>query len=1310
MRKQFIDLLIHSTINSQCGPDSTEMSVGKCKSVFFEQYGNFLSCELGKFEKYVESREDFSVSKQLICQTSTGKRIAKRWLIATSNTAVASTSASELNIMNSSSSGSCETEQRTSEWIMSNESSRDETKSLNTEILSKHFGNFDSRFAYFLISGKLPSSGFLSKLTNVPWLRVFDYDPNSRETGLLVTIESQIKEKRNFTISTANDPFQTLSEQATDWFFTLGFSDKPDTLSQKQPYQWYCKNKDIMEQQSKEIASFCSCRYLPVFTILWYNICEDDTLCLDWFLSALLPYFAVNPVCKILLCIEETSFEQCGISQLVRKYQLDSAVLKVSLSYICDWLSNATIAKSLPQSSGIRLPKAVNEDDTSGFAEISEELLWIQQYIELLPLRNMADSEGTEQKAIGKDFVKGGTVTWLDLVHRKAIERKDQKMLFDHLVKNLKSDVKQIVSFKIFHSPGGGGTTFARQLLWYLHTEAPCGVVLTHPTFSIASVLERVQLLYEKCQLPILLLVEGVSDYEVQQFYESCKHFVVILHVQRYNYNIPKKRFDPDAQQFYYLPENLTKKEADKLVDLLSEFAPEKKKALMNLAKDVNIEDKFLFEFGLTAFNLEFKGVQNFVDGHLELNHQSYSSVKDLSSWQQVVAYLSLVLYYGQGSLPREVFNHLLNKNPFSGVAFGDLGFSGQKFVVEFNRQWKINYYAVAKEILEQILSITSSGSLFTKGDRLSKAAQPNLHELVIMFIGMLKEAMGKNNSEHILKQLSNVILRRDYKELDDGDTFEKRHYSRLLEDVGSDENRIEILHCLTDAFPFNYEFHAHKGRMLNMMSRFDEAETSLQTALKLRINERLNKRQEWPDNVRGRLHHMFGFACRKRAIYELYESERRQPNLSKVMEIIKTAVKHFNEGRRYAIYNRSYGYIGEVRVRLLLVEFVDKRKSDYPNGCAEAFNGELDRKCIQLSEFIRESHLVCDQLLAECQRYTSDAELKGVKDFSNCVNKFVMCFHKVCVNQKYWEKSSSNVSMRRSRIASLKMMYYSRGSGKVPCVDDMDKEKHVKELIRLHEETFRQAFAHDIHSLSISNDMLEWLEAIRHHKVEDNYNLTKVLHTIESWERRNEVGYASYYLYILYFLLAVYTPGQKMRLSFYFKAEELRKKLKTAKYRQVNTRLTREWLADHDKLTIRKLICRSKLGLWDNTTRFWKDSPAVKCLQVCTGIIVKSSHKQDGIIQLDVPDRNLKERIEVSYYPAFYKLFGNRYSEQSIPVEFFIGFSVERGAEALSVKKLLQTFCTLCGLNTRLITLNQEDGGICNKCKKPVGVNQPAA
>ena len=840
MRKQFIDVLIHSVINPQRKEDSTEMSISECKSKYSHHYGNFLSCEMGKFEKYVKNRNGFSVTKQLIRQSSIGMQTAKQWPLAASNSAVSSTN-SEPNIMNPSSSGSGDAEQRTSEWVLSNELSRNEVKSLNTEILSKHFGNFDSRYAYFLISSKIPSCSFLSKLTNVPWLRVFDFDPNSRENGLLVSIENLIKKKRSFTISTANDTYQALSERATDWFFTMGFSDKPDTLEECQPYQWYCKNKEIMEQQGKDIASFCSCRYLPVFVILWYNFHEDDTLCLDWFLSVLLPYFVVNPVCKILLCTEEMHFEQYGLSQLVKKYQLQSAVLKVSLDCVCDWLSHASMGNSL-QPSGIRLPKAVTDDDKSGYVEISEQLLWIQQHIELLPLRNMEEEKKTNQKDIGKDFVKGGTVTWSDLVHRKAIERKDRKMLYDHLLKNLKFNVKQIVSFKIFHSPGGGGTTFARQLLWYLHSEAPCGVVITHPNFVISPVLERVHLLYEKCQLPILLLVEGVSDYEVQQLYENCKHYVVILQVQRYTFDIPKNQVDLDSQQYYYLPGNLTTEEANKLVDLLSEFAPAKKSALMALAKDVSVEEKFLFEFGLTAFNFEFKGVQNYVNGYLDLNYQSYSSVKDLKPWQQVVVYLSLVLYYGQGALPREVFNHLFKKDLYAGVALSDLEFLGQKFVVEIGTDWKINYYAVAKEILEQVLSITSSRSYF-KGDRLSKAAQPNLHDLVIEFIRMLKQAMGKNNSEYILKQVSNVILRRDYKELDDEDVFEKRHsISRLLEDVMNDDNRIKILQCLTDAFPFHHEFHAHKGRMLNMMGQFDEAETSLQTALTLRINERANR------------------------------------------------------------------------------------------------------------------------------------------------------------------------------------------------------------------------------------------------------------------------------------------------------------------------------------------------------------------------------------------------------------------------------------------------------------------------------------
>ena len=1295
------------------------MSVLECESRFTAIYGKFVCLEVGKLVTYLNKRKVFEVSSngRSISLTSIFKKSCKKWIqkvsvVSNDDTQLPSPafqSKRSVSLPSETSAGL-----QTCEWVTEckSDSAFSQDCSFENDFLL-HFSGANSDFAFVLVCSKLPFAvGNVAKgVANIPWLRVYDFDENSRKNGLLLIVENLIKKQRYFTISTPNlqlasdrDYNQSLSEQATDWFFPKGFSDKPKTLFSCSPYIWHCRSKTVFEQQGVDIANYCSCLYVPVILILWYDYAPDDIICLDFFLSSLLlPFQSENALgYKILLCLDSIPDKTSPLYPLISKYQLRQYVMP--LEKVCDLLSKATI-RPAEQISRVKLPKAISDDDNSGCVEISEELTWIQQYIEVLPLKSLKDSESEKNGEIGKEFLKGDVVTWIDLAHGKAVERDKLQTVLRILANDIKSDTKKIVLYKILHAPGGGGTTFARQLLWYLHTEVPCGVVVPHPTFSVSQLLESVNLLYEKTQLPVVLLVDGRSDYEVEQLYKQCKAAIVVLHVQRCNFEFPNSTEPELAFSIEdYLPGHVTNNEANKLVDLFSKFAPQSRSALELLASDQS-ERKHIFEFGLTAFNLQFKGVHTYVKGYLGLNTKGFNVLSNLHPWQKVVAYLSLVQFYGQGGLPKKVFQHVLKGDAYGSSSLYDLGYSGRQLVVENNKEWKINYYAVAKEILNQILS-----GLFSKfsESKLSKAARVNLHELVFDFIHMLKEAMGNNVSESILLQLSNVILRRDYREMDVDDVYEKRRpFSRLLEDVVEDENRIKVLKALTSAFPLYCEFHAHLGRMLNIMGWYDEAEVSLQKALDLRKKEREVKGVTWSDNVRGRFHHMFGFACRRRANHELSNSQKKgtKPNLPVIFKIIKKAVYHFTEGRKYVTYNRSYGYIGEVRVRLLIAEYVQNNHKEYPDGCVEAFNGVLDEKDIQLSEFIRDTHPVCDQLLAECHRYSYETELKDVKDFYPCMDKFIKCFQGVMGSQKVWQESKSNIAIRRSKIASLKMQYFCKGAKRIPNVDDIENVEDVKSLISNHEETLREVLSStNYQTVSISYDALEWLEAIRHRSIKNNYSLINVLQTVEAWEKRNEVGYSTFYLYVLHFLLALYSPGIKTSSHYYSKAVDSRRKLKSSKQRFVNTRLTREWLADHDAPTIRKLVCRNKLGVWDRDARFWKDSEAISQLEVCTGIVVQSFYKRHGVIKLDVANPYIQ--VEIVFYPAYYNLFGSRYSHQSTPVEFFIGFSAELGAEAFSVKALQQNFCAHCKSLSNTITLNQPEGGVCSKCTIPLEMN----
>ncbi|CAK8679256.1 unnamed protein product [Clavelina lepadiformis] len=1189
----------------------------------------------------------------------------------------------EDNLSNNNRNAPCDTT-RTGEWVV--ESIKQQNlppKSDEMEWLSNQLKVKDEDPSYFLLCSKLDSGSDLKGVANIPWLKVFDFDRESRNIGLLSGIEKCIKSTRNLTISTSNDVSKPLSECATDWYFPLGFSDRQDTIHDSQPSKWYSSVKNNLENQYLEMNDFCLLKSLPVFLILWYSKNKDTLQCLNLVLLHL--YSVIKDPKRVILCTDENPSEI--LNQFIYKDELLSSVRVIPIQDVCYCLAQAGIPQ-LPKPGTIYLPRAINDEYPNlTSVEVTDDILWIRQFIELLPIRNLDEVKQKESMDAGKEFVRGGIITWDELAMGNiAVNRDAQKLIYSQIQKHILDERRSLI-IKILHAPGGGGTTFARQLLWYLHTEVPCGVVQPSPMLPTTHLVECVEFLFEKTVLPVVLLIDGTSDFEIEQLYGNCNYAIVILHVQRYIGDI-KNRYD-SVRQTCYLPGSVSQQEAQKLCKVYSTFSPSRKEALKSLTSNCSDEKLHIYEYGLTAFNHEFKGVKNYVNGYMELQNQGFT-LQALLPWQKVVAFLSLVMYYGQSGLLKAVFHHLIKPEDRSMyVSFNDLNFSGQQFVIESNGEWKINYYIIAKEILEQIL--LRSGPKHETSQHLSVEACSNLHELVIDFILMLKEAMKGSSSDRIVKTLADTILRRDYKDMLDIND-ERKSLSRLLENIPLWENRIKILQELSEAFPDNVEFRAHLGRLHNLNGDFASAQESLKYALELRTKARIGS----PDNMRARILHMLGFAFLRRAKSIVNDRHGIQPRevIPDLLHYVKEAIKYFNEGRRYATYNLSYGYIGEVRARLFVAGYVHKH---IPGGCLAAFNNTLQN--VALSQFIRESHSACDQRLAECQRYTSDAELKKINHYLFSLQKFHQFYKGVTSRLKIWSKFNSNIPMQRSEIASLKMQYNSSENVQAPSLENVNNKRDVDKIIRLYEKTIQEIFFKDLKDVYISLDMHGWLEAIRHPLADDHHELVNVLHIVERWKSRNELGFATFYLYVIYFVLAMYYPGQKLNMEYIDKCKELRQSMKANTNWTLKKLFTQEWLAVHDDLTIRKLVSRNKLGEWDKDKRFWKDPQKIKLLQVCAGTVTRSSHPLRGSIALTIPFQFARHSLEVYFLPIRYGLVGNRYSEQSQRVEFFIGFNYERGAEALSVRKLERSTCKRCRKVKEIITLHQEEKEKCMDC-----------
>ena len=1316
-RAFYAELLLHSVINPCRSLEPKQILYDDLAKAFGEKYGAFRYLLCGNLKRRVENSSGLMVQGEVVLQNKQGAVLGNNWHLQLSITS------KSVCFPEKNSKAVCNTvpipkvneqKQRTSQWVfrqseeLINISKFPKMNWDETEPLQRLLPDFGLQYSFFLISGKNTPPDRFNGISNIPWLKVFDFNVESKNNGLLSSVENIWKRKWYSTLSTCSTGPKPLSNDSTDWFFPLGYSDMGDTLFDGSPLAWFNSNKALLDKQFSSIANFCALQTVPVFLILWYDPEKNNVRYLNCILSVLSPAFKSDKLPKqIILCYDKKSCNNSSFQDVVEFYELKDTTIDISAETVYKWLARQSVPIQ-PEQDVMRLPANKTIADNE-IVEVTDKvlLLWIQQFVEILPLESQSTIDSRKSVDFGKDFVKGGIISWDELASgSKLAVRRDGK---ENVWKCLKTEVlekKKSVVLRIQHAPGGGGTTFARQLLWDFHFKLPCGVVKANLTLSIAQISEAVRHLYDQANLPVVLLIDGHSEFEINQIFENCKYAVVILHVQRYSKEISHTDFSASSTTCR-LTGRVTFKEAVNLTKVYSSFSPSSAKTLERFTNDVKNEKKkrFVFEYGLAAFNHEFKGVRKYVQGYLERQKQK-DGVKNLHDWQRVIGYLSLALYYGQSGVHRETFRSLVDVKEDKFVSLKHLHYSGSQFIIETKGEWKISHNIVAKEILEQILCSCASTPTDSTEPELSVEARKNLHELVIDFILMIQAASEGYAPEKLIHLLTNMIIRRDYSEVDksDGITSSKAsRHSKLLEDI-PEPNRVSILEHLTAAFPQNAEFHAHLGRLLNIIKEFERGESSLQTALRIRNEECQNLEPDFTDDRLSRIHHMIGVGYSRRAEHE--HKRVSTGNYQSMLEYVKKAVDHFGEARRHTTYSLSYGCLGEINVRLLLVEFVHQKFSE---GCTRAINFKLGRKHVELSEFVLQSHAVCDRLLALSLQYSTEQELKRIRTYTNCIEKFNYLYGNIRseMSMQFKRETNPNISMQRSQITCLKMENRPNSNGSKrpsrPCIENVRNSKDLQKIIRLYESIFRQVFREGHKHESISVDVLEWLEAIRHRYAPDEYTLEQVLQIVKNWEKKNEPGYATFYLYVINFMLAVFSAGANLNMQYYNTAMQLKEKLLMQRYKCDVTKMQvwrLEWIAHHINATsVRKLINREKLGSWDKEKRFWKNKEDMQKLQVFTGTVIQSNHPLKGNINLDTIQSLCKFRVEVYFVPKLYNLDQSRYAEQKQRVEFCIGFSCKHGAEAFEVKKLEKGFCLSCSLEAEIITHNQPHGGRCRNC-----------
>ncbi|XP_029363588.1 sterile alpha motif domain-containing protein 9-like [Echeneis naucrates] len=524
----------------------------------------------------------------------------------------------------------------------------------------------------------------------------------------------------------------------------------------------------------------------------------------------------------------------------------------------------------------------------------------------------------SEEKAnIEQQFYHGGKVTWLNfwLAENNHVGEVIQREAY-HDVSRLLSDVltynadqTPVANINIYHHPGSGGSTVARQVLWNNRKNLRCAVV--KPSYTASLVAQHAVDLREyeetdpqKC-LPVLLLIEDPD----KEYLDDLKNELeVAIHNKRIMYgtlcfillscrrsNDPEGRCREAALQNVSVTHRLSTQEKKK-------FAGKREK----LVEQYELNFILTFVLMTEGFNEDY--VQHFVRNLLQ-DIQLHSVVTRL------ILYVALLNTYVQNSfisqshcealLGLTIYMERFQRHEFERSLSDQarlllLYLRDEKTHI---KSIKIIHPLVAKEILQQLL-----GSTQTQSD----LAMQLLCEDVLF-----EHRFGREQYQSFLRAL---FIRRS--RISKGDKFDSL-FSPLIEHVRENENSpdkaIELLKKAFDCFHKDPFFAQQLARLHYTYEKFEEAKDWAETAAKLLPNN------SYILDTKGQVYKKW-FQAKCKAI-ESGDIPVTAQNTADAVETALKAQEYFQECQRAAEKEmenaNSSGFFAEVEVGLSLLKLI---------------------------------------------------------------------------------------------------------------------------------------------------------------------------------------------------------------------------------------------------------------------------------------------------------------------------------------------------------------------------------------------------
>ncbi|MBN3307558.1 SAM9L protein, partial [Amia calva] len=692
---------------------------------------------------------------------------------------------------------------------------------------------------YILVTNKFPREDLnaIDFLLNMKIFCVFDFDPDSKVSGFCNKYQehhaANLHFLQNYKLQggvSINDFVRHLQLfEQTSWIFCNGRNDYHGNEVACDEMTWIKTKKTLL----KEAVSLICKQILPkgLFFVIFLLMSPIEQPLVHTFHE----FFAEMQGHEDIICISEseenhlkwTGFAQASCStEIVNR----ASVVRMKMSHV-----NATVLRIQPLTARTHKHLSVFTKGTCLLETAEEERMSSLEILSVYQCEETtAEFVESEKENIERHFYHGGKVSWLNfwLAEQKYVGEVLQREAYGEVSKVLRDILKwspeqiPVSCIHIYHHPGSGGSTVARQILWNNRRDLRCAVV--KPSYPVARVCEHAVKLREyeekdpqKC-LPVLLLIEDKDE----EYLDDLRHELEVA--------VTTKKINQNTLCFVLLsctrshdPEQMCRAYPLHNVAVTHKLKSEEKRQFAGKRKKLEeqYQPEFILTFVLMSEEFEKQYIKDFVEHLLQgIDHSSLTS--------RLIRYVALLNCYVQNSYISQSHceallaltihidrfrQHNFERSLSEQAKLVFVHLRDEKTYIESVR---IIHPLVAKEILQQL-----------SGSRQQQS---------VIAMDLLKEDVLFENRfgrEEYVKFLRDLFMKRcRISKGDKSDSF----FSPLIEHVRekeTPERAIELLHAAYNRFNKDVFFAQQLARLNYSYEKFEEAKSWAEIAAKERPN-----------------------------------------------------------------------------------------------------------------------------------------------------------------------------------------------------------------------------------------------------------------------------------------------------------------------------------------------------------------------------------------------------------------------------------------------------------------------------------------